>query len=111
MRSNRHLPPQSGKPGLRTVGGCLFVFAAVEIFVINHAGWNWGIIQTIEPRQYYDRYAVSAFALLLATVITKEIEANPTEWLDYVRKPGPINAALRLAFPSLGLTFSCREAS
>ncbi len=59
---------QSDKPHLRTIGGCLFVFAAVEIFVINHAGWNWGIIQTIEPRQYYDRYAVSAFALLLATV-------------------------------------------
>ena len=47
---------QSDKPHLRTIGGCLFVFAAVEIFVINHAGWNWGVIQTIEPRQYYDRY-------------------------------------------------------
>jgi hypothetical protein len=68
MRNDRHLLRQIGKPRLRTVGGCLFVLAAAEIFVINHAGWNWGIIQTIEPRQYYDRYAVSVCALLLGTV-------------------------------------------
>ena len=55
-----------GKPRLRTIGSCLLVFAAIEIFVINHAGWNWGIIQVTEPRQYYNRYAVSLFALLLA---------------------------------------------
>src|SRR5262245_9974129 len=61
---------QSGKPRLRAIGGCLFIFAAVEIFVIHHAGWDWGIIQTMEPRQYYNRFAVSAFSLLLAIVAT-----------------------------------------
>jgi len=56
-----------GKPRLRTIGGCLLVFAAIEIFVINHAGWNWGIIQSVNPLKHYNRYAVSAFALTLAT--------------------------------------------
>jgi hypothetical protein len=56
----------TGKPRLRTIGDCLIVFAAIEIFVINHAGWNWGIIQSGDRRVYYDRYAVSAFALIVA---------------------------------------------
>jgi hypothetical protein len=32
----------------------------IEIFAINHAGWNRRIIQVVDPRQYSNRYAVSA---------------------------------------------------
>ena len=56
-----------GKSRLCTIGGCILVFAAIEIFVIIYAGWNWGIIQSADPRRYYNRYAVSAFVLTLAT--------------------------------------------
>jgi len=80
----------TGQPRLRTIGSCLLGLAAIEIFVINHAGWNWGIIQAVDPRQYYSPYAVSAFASLLGAAaagfviyfdrrlqtITKETEAN-----------------------------------
>jgi hypothetical protein len=45
--------------------GILF-FAAFEIWVINHAGRNWGIIRLDNPKDCYDRNLVSAFCVILA---------------------------------------------
>lgn len=46
------------------IGNVLLALTAFEIFTLNHAGRNWGIVRIDDPRGAYDRNAVSLFLLL-----------------------------------------------
>ncbi len=57
---------RNDKTYLRTIGNCLLVFAALELFTLNHAGRNWGIIRFTNPVEFFDRDAISVLCGILA---------------------------------------------
>ena len=59
---------RNDKRYVQIVGNCFLIFGALEIFVLNHAGRNWGIIRSLHPVEFYNRDTVSFFSLVIAMV-------------------------------------------
>ena len=58
----------NNKRYVRIIGNCFLIFGILGIFAINHAGWNWGIIRSADPVEFYSREAVSVFSLVTVAV-------------------------------------------
>jgi hypothetical protein len=61
------------KPFGRIIGNILLALAALEIFALNHAGRNWGIIRIDDPRYVYDRNIVSLLLLLFVILVAASV--------------------------------------
>ena len=59
---------RGNKTYVRIMGNCLLIFGALEVFTLNHAGRNWGIIRSVNPLEFYNGDAVSVFSLMLVLV-------------------------------------------